>query len=116
MNKVLIVEDLPAMQSLYRRQLEKHGVKVYSAFSVDEAEVHFSQHNDWSVIVFDACVPGHEPNTLELVRKFRQRFSGPMVASSGELDNRRLLLQAGCDYESPDKKTVPYIVLEILGL
>ena len=114
MKKVLIVEDDPDWQSMWKRKLEGK-VHVLMASSVEKGEQLFNENPDVDVIVMDACVSGEEPDTLPLVTNIRQTFSGPMIAASGSYTFRQCLKSYGCDHESR-KKDVPEKVLEILGV
>lgn len=116
--KVLIIEDSRAMLDFLRREV-KDGimdVRVFGAVSIGEGERLVSENLDADVVVMDACVPGAEINTVPLVRKIREEFGfrGPMIAMSTEAGFRRLLKEAGCDYEVPDKEFVPEMVIGIL--
>lgn len=110
--KVLAVEDEEMIQNLWRRQLEGK-VEIISAFTIKEAEGKFSANPDVAVILMDGCMPGNELNTLPLVRKFRETFTGQMIATSSRFSWE--LVKAGCSYECA-KTLVPSLLLEILGL
>ena len=112
--KVLIVEDMDSKQEDWAKALNGK-VEIVSAFSISEAEERFQANPDIALIVMDACVPGDSPNTMDLVRKFRSTFKGPMIANSTCWDYRRALIGAGCDYEY-SKYKVPKKVCEVLGL
>ena len=114
MKKVLIVEDETYKYDKWRQALDSKVVLIFAP-SIKEAEEQFVANTDIAAIVMDACVPGDSPTTLPLVRKFRQTFTGPMIAISGLDVYRYQLIQAGCDHEST-KDSMPAKVLEILGL
>ena len=112
--KVLIVDDDDDVQAFYRRTLNDK-VLLLSALTIKEAEELFATNPDLDAIVMDACVPEAPPTTIPLVRKMRETFDGPMIASSGDKDYRQMLVNAGCDHESK-KGLVPQKLLEVLGL
>ena len=112
--KVLIVEDEEYMYKRWCQELDGR-VALLFAPSIEEAEEQFIANPDIVAIVMDACVPGDSPTTPSLVRKFRQTFTGPMIAISRLESYRRQLIQAGCDHEST-KDAMPAKVLEVLGL
>ena len=112
--KVLVVEDEEYLHSRWHRELDSKVVLV-SALSIEEAEEKFTANPDIDAIVMDVCVPGNEPTTLPLVRKFRSTFAGPMIAISSLSEYRAKLVSAGCDHESR-KDTLPAKLLEVLGL
>lgn len=113
MKKVLIVEDNYGWQSIWKRDLQK--VELLVADSIEEAKKIFSQNDDVDLIVMDACVPGDEPNTMNLVREMRKTYHGSILANSSVLKYREILLNAGCDKEC-HKKDVVEKILEILSL
>ncbi len=114
LKKVLIVEDSYRYQLDYESALDGKVVLV-AAFSITEAEEKFATNPDIDAIVFDACVPGETPTTPPLVRKFRETFTGPMIATSSDPFFQQELVAAGCDYESI-KDGLPSKLLEILGI
>lgn len=111
--KVLIVDDEEFWQDYWRKELGEKVVMV-SARTIKEAEEQFAANPDIVAIVMDACVPGDRPNTPPLVRKFRETFSGPMIAISSSWNNRDELVEAGCDHTSA-KNPLPRKLLEVLG-
>ncbi len=112
--KVLFVEDSKSQQDYWRRKLPGKVVFI-GALSIREAEELFADNFDIEAIVMDACVPGDSVNTLQLVRKFRDTFTGPMIATSSVPWYRDALVQAGCDHES-EKDSLPQKLLEVLSL
>ena len=114
MKKILIVEDDTYYYNEWRLELEGMVVLIFAS-SIKEAEQQFTTNPDLSVIVMDACVPGDRPTTPPLVQKFRETFSGPMIAISGSEQYRNQLMQAGCDHKST-KEEMSAKVKEVLHL
>ena len=114
MKKVLLVEDDRFMHEWLSDKLNGK-VELISAFSIEEAEQQFAANPDIAAIVMDACVPGNRPTTPPLVRKFRETFTGPMIAASTISAYKQMLIGAGCDHEC-EKENVPAKVLQVLGL
>jgi CheY-like chemotaxis protein len=114
MKKVLVVEDCESYQRIWSEELNGK-VELVSAFSIREAEEKFAANPDIVAIVMDACVPGSEPTTPPLVRKFRTTFTGPMIAASSDEKYRKELMLAGCDYQS-NKSGLPEVLCKILGV
>jgi CheY-like chemotaxis protein len=114
MQKVLIVEDEKYRYDRWRREFDNKVMLIFAP-SIEEAEEQFAASPDIAAIVMDACVPGDSPTTPPLVRKFRQTFTGPMIAISSVWEYRLTLVRAGCDHEST-KDAMPAKVLEVLGL
>lgn len=112
--KVLFVEDRAWQQKDWLEALDGK-VEIISALSIAEAEEKFTANTDIAAIVMDACVPGDEPNTIPLVKKFRETFTGPMIATSSYFGYRQMLVRAGCDHDCAKYK-VPEKLCEILGL
>ncbi len=101
--KILLVEDQPRYHQRWQREIAEltERVEVLSALSISEAEEYFATHvRELAAIAIDACVPGDQPNTICLVKKFRKKFKGPIIAISGQSEFKQLLLQAGCSHES----------------
>jgi CheY-like chemotaxis protein len=110
--KVLIVEDNPTYSHMIRRNLEDK-VLIAQAFTTKEAEAIFQRNPDLAVILMDACVPGDNPNTMWLVKKMRETFTGPIIAISSVSDYRKKLMEAGCNYEAM-KNQAAQKVLELI--
>ena len=107
--KILIIDDDRKRQEEWEWLLELFPVQIIQAFSIDEAEKIFNDTRNLDGIVVDACVPGHKPNTMEIVRNFRRSFSGPLIAiSSIEIFNY-MLISAGCNHKSEKDKLVEKI-------
>jgi len=108
--KILIVEDDELLQLAWKRLiLATTPMEVIQAFSIKEAEIVFNENRDLSVIAVDACVPGDEPNTIDMIRQFRKTFTGPMIAISSRDDFNQILMLAGCDHEIGKGKLVKKI-------
>ena len=86
-----------------------------SAFTTAAAKEKFDANPDIVAIVVDACVPGEVPNTGPLVREFRKKFTGPIIAASSVKKYRHHLRRAGCDYVST-KSDLPQMLREVLSL
>ena len=108
--KILIVEDDETVQLAWKGLLLATTLlEVIQAFSIEEAEKVFNENSDLSAIAVEACVPGTEPNTMNMVLKFRKTFTGPMIAISGRDDFNQILMSAGCDHETGKGKLVKKI-------
>jgi len=101
--KVLLVEDYPAWIKIIKEDLGG-AAEVLSATTVEEAEKMFEDNPDIALIIMDACVPGDEINTLPLVKKIRETFTGPIIAISANDLYRKKLVEAGCTCECEKKK------------
>ncbi len=114
MKKILVVDNEDFFHEVIKKGLGGK-VTIFSAFSIKEAEEVFAANSDLCVIVMDACVPGHSPTTPPLVRKIRESFSGPIIATSSSPAYRQELMRVGCDHESTKLK-LPEKIIAILGL
>ena len=102
--KILIIEDRMDIQKEWKDSLAEYPVEIISAYSVVGAKIAFNSNNDLDIIAVDACVPGSEPNTMEIVKNFRTLFRGPMIAISNRDDFNNLLVSAGCDHKTEKYK------------
>lgn len=112
--KVLIVEDRRINQEIYAAELQGK-VFLMQAMNLEDGQRLFMENPDVALIVMDACLSGDEPDSISLVKKIRETFSGPMIAASAAAEYRKLLLRAGCSHESP-KCDVPDLVCKILEI
>ncbi|MFA6270396.1 MAG: hypothetical protein WC657_04275 [Candidatus Paceibacterota bacterium] len=110
--KVLVVEDEEDFHRLWKEEVG-NNVEILSAYSIQDAIALFNSNPDISMIVMDACVPGNQQNTAPLVKWLREKFKGPLIATSSVPCFRVELLKAGCSHES-QKRHVPKKVLELL--
>ena len=112
MKKVLLIDDSESLHAYCHNELEDE-IEIFDAYSKEEAEELFNSTPDLAAIVVDACVPGHEPNTQDLVEMFRKTFQGPIIAVSSSLEYRNVLVSAGCSHDC-SKFDLLYKLLEIL--
>ncbi len=112
---ILVVEDFQLIHTNVRDRFEGRA-NILSAYTVSEAEMLFSEYgSSIDAIVMDACVPGDEPNTIELVREMRRTFTGPMIAISGMQEYLDDLVKAGCNKVS-SKSEVGKVLENVLFL
>ena len=101
---VLIVEDHPTKQDLYRRLLAGYSVHILWAETQASARQLFGQHREVIThVIMDGMVPAGagavepegRPNTLELVREFNgdseHGYAGIWIAASADSDYNRTL-------------------------
>lgn len=113
--KVLIIEDSPELQNDFAQKLSGK-VKVLQALTLPQAEEIFSKNPDIDLIASDGLVPVEIPPTIELIKKIRQTYTGPIIAMSSTPKLREELMQAGCSHNCARKKELPRMILKILGL
>lgn len=118
--KVLIVEDSILCQRYYE-MVTRGKVELLKAQTIAEAARLFAEHRkNLSLVIMDGCVDNNkdqEPDTLPLIRQIkREKPFLPIIASSCSDDCRKLMYQAGCDYETGDLSKISDIAEEILGL
>lgn len=96
---ILIVEDDLSLQETYADFLGEEFT-VYSARTLREAKRLFNLHRQaLAAVIMDACVPGHVPNTLPLVRHMRAcGFRNPILATSSDPDFQDQQMNAGCSH------------------
>ena len=110
--KILIVEDDEMLQSAWKKLLlvqSQAPMEVIQAFSIEEAEKVFNENSDLSEIAVDDCVPGTDPNTIDMEQQFRKTFTGPMIAISNWDNFNKILMSAGCNYKTEKGKLVQKI-------
>jgi DNA-binding response OmpR family regulator len=113
MPKVLVVEDFDPYFKMIDRELSGK-VEVLRAATLEEGDNLFQSNPDIDLIIMDACVPGHKPNAMPLVKKIvGTGFTKPIIACSTTWTGE--LLKAGATHES-DKDRVAKITLELLNL
>lgn len=113
---VLIVDDDEKIQRLFEESLAEKVIILPATF----VELALNMFKDWQskidAIVIDACVPGNEPNTQPLVKKFREKgFLGPIIGTSSCEEYRQELMQCGCSHQA-EKDKVPALLLELLKI
>lgn len=91
------------------------SIRLLQATTLEEAERLFGENPDLDAILMDACLQSDEPNTIDLTRRIRQSFSGPMIACSGSPFFLEELMQAGCSHRST-KDDAAKLLLQLLGL
>ncbi|MBI3956745.1 MAG: hypothetical protein HY340_02040 [Candidatus Kerfeldbacteria bacterium] len=108
---LLVVEDDDAWWYTLGRLFGQRAELIFAA-SVAEADRIFTERGgDLAGIVVDGCL-NHEDrfDTGQLVRYFRKRFAGPIVAASSVYN--RELMEAGCTHQAETKDAAAQIALE----
>lgn len=114
MQKVLIVEDSLKIQGQYENALSGLA-ELLQAYDLKMGEQLYQENSDIALVVMDGCIGTNYPNTLDLIRKIRLTFKGPMIATSADSNFRNILEDAGCDYKAA-KDNVPELVKKLLSL
>ena len=114
MLRVLVLEDNLNWHKMWGSSLDigEHGVELISTTTIQKFREEFSSNPDVDVIVLDACVPGMQPNTLDLAREVRSKFTGIMIAISSDKYHREDLMKAGCDIEC-EKYLLPQKIMDL---
>lgn len=95
---VLVLDDQRTFHMLFRERLDGI-VRQLHAYTIDEARDLFETHSrEINVIIMDACVPGHQPTTTDLVREMRRTFRGPIIGCSSDPYNLTVMRNAGCSH------------------
>ena len=113
MPTVLFVEDEIMFFPFWKEFLKDEEITRLEATTVQMAEELF-ENNDVDAIVMDACVPGREPNTIDLTKKIRNRFSGPILGTSSNPNFQDLQKLAGCSHLCT-KLAVPKTLMQVLS-
>lgn len=111
--KILIVEDDPAIQRMYKRILSKKRVIILAATDTDTAKALFLANPDITDVILDGEVPG-SMTTAQLAAEFRKSSNCRLVAIVGSLGISSELVKL-CD-AALEKPTETSEFLEALGL
>jgi len=110
--KVLLVDISVKYWQEWAKALEEK-VEFIHELTIETARESFAEHHDIAVIITIACMASDKPNTMDMVKGFREKFKGPMVAVSQYPKYRKKLRDAGCDHACPREDVVAKI-LELL--
>jgi len=115
MKIVLVVEDYIALHKLWRKMLSDKAF-VIGAETLAQAEELFKRHkHEIDIMAIDGEVHGSVNNTVAFVKKIASQFpSSKMLAISGDTENNRLLVKAGCEH-SVIKQEVVGKIRELLS-
>ncbi len=80
MKKILLVDDEPSIQIVYREEFEDEGYEVLSALNGEEGLEIFQAENP-DIVILDIHMPGM--NGIEVLRQMKQQRSDiPVILSS----------------------------------
>ncbi|MBI5135249.1 hypothetical protein HZA86_03390 [Candidatus Uhrbacteria bacterium] len=99
-SKVLIVEDDPGFIRKYQHELADVAGQAQFIYASDtrQAEALFRANPDIVLITMDAALETGSPQDgVELTKRFRCVFPGPIIAAAATLNNKHLV-KAGCDH------------------
>lgn len=112
--KILMVEDDRDVIRAWSLWLRQESIMLVAS-TVEQASELFIQNPDICLIVMDGCLTGFELETVDLIKKFRQTFAGPIVAASANRDYCLRMMEAGCSHDAGRKDKVPELVLSLLA-
>jgi DNA-binding response OmpR family regulator len=115
---VLIVEDEPELQNIWRKKLEPR-VDVLQAYTSDQAREIFNREREriWVIVMDGILNPETGEDSIPLIKELRPMFHGPIIAAAGNPSLRELMIEVhGCDMEVDSKDEVPQRVLRELAL
>jgi DNA-binding response OmpR family regulator len=113
---IFVIEGGSITQMTLKASLEKMGIEVVCALTIEEAERKFTPNFD--LIVLDACVPdGAVITTIPLVKEFRKakKYNGLIIGVSTEASYQDALVRAGCSHKC-NRILVMDKIIEVLGL
>ena len=108
--KVLVVDDAPPILRLVRSNLEKEGMKVFTAADGEQA-ISQAELNELDLILLDVMLP--RIDGWEVLRRLREFSTVPIImltAKSEEYDKVR-----GLELGADDYVTKPFSVPELLA-
>ncbi len=114
--KVLIVDDEPAILFAYRKLIEREGMIVDDCDSYDAA-LEFIRANRYFAVIADMRLVGSENNDgLEILRFIRREYPDTKVILStgyGNSEIEQTVLALGATYYF-EKPVMPAVILEVL--
>ena len=96
--KILVVEDDPQVQDLYKDVLEmEYGNKivVLQAFLIAEAEAVWAGHNDIDLVILDGFIEAEGRTTGGFAKKVLERPGVKVIGCSGHHAHQAALSVAG---------------------
>ncbi len=99
MKKVLVIDDMDDTHRCVRSILPtkpKGKFMLLNAHTLQEGESLFQEHPDVALIVMDGCVDSGKLDSVPLVKKIRETYQGPILATSSSPTYNDELVQAGC--------------------
>ncbi len=117
--RILIVEDKEENFDIIRfglKRLRPEGdfVLFWAATLKEGGALYRKNRDDLSAVVMDACVPGHNPNTMGLIEEIRaDGFRGLIIAASCQPEYNKRLIEAGADVQA-DKVKVASMLFELI--
>ncbi|MCC7004658.1 response regulator [Candidatus Nomurabacteria bacterium] len=118
LKQVLIVEDNTQRIAAWKSELNRYSqqINIVVAESIEDARSEFQKNPTPDLIVMDCCVPGDDPNTMDLVKEIRENYRGPILAnSSAGAFYTDKLIRAGASHAC-SKGWVPKEILKLLGI
>ncbi len=120
--KILVIEDNQRYSDAIVKGFRDLGASTVStALTIPAArDLLFGQGVSASIrfdiVVVDACVPGDDYNTGEIIRQLRREgFDGILVAASSLARYRFAQMDDGCTINGgPDKAKIPLVVRKML--
>ncbi|MFA6274425.1 MAG: hypothetical protein WC662_04660 [Candidatus Paceibacterota bacterium] len=113
---IFIVEDDLKLQMETYPHWFKEDFILLQAYNLEQANKIFSENPNPEVIIMDGCLGGDDFNTGDLVKKIRETYNGPIIATSSTFSGD--LVAAGCNYQSSKKDVgrLSFIIKEILKI
>ncbi|OGD68524.1 hypothetical protein A2996_01140 [Candidatus Campbellbacteria bacterium RIFCSPLOWO2_01_FULL_34_15] len=96
---ILIIEDFAELLRLWKKLLSNEAF-VLTAETLQQAEELFQRHKkEIDLIAVDGEVNGPVNNTVILIKKITEEFpSAKILAISGDDNNNKILINAGCGH------------------
>lgn len=111
--KILLIEDSEDYGENCSWKLGEDFDVLWAKTQEEAQELVKAHKKELVLVVMDACVPGHHPNTQALTAWVRSQFSGPIVACSSSPRWAKDLFEYGATHTS-EKLELPQVVRSIL--
>ncbi|AKM84012.1 MAG: hypothetical protein UR79_C0001G0254 [Candidatus Campbellbacteria bacterium GW2011_GWD1_35_49] len=115
MKMILVIEDYVVLSKMWRKLLSDVAF-VLTAETLQQGQELFNKHKEGlDLVAVDGEVHGSVNNTVVLVKKIVGEFpSSKILAISGDPDNNKILIKAGCEH-SVIKQEVVGKIRELLS-
>ena len=99
---ILVIEDDDTFFKFLEIYIsfESKEIGIIRASDLEEGDkIFFENKENIDLVLTDACVPGHEPNSMNLIKKIkRSGFNNPIIGMSSQEVYLLKLKEAGADF------------------
>ena len=97
---VLVIEQDLKWKKIFSHSLNEKGIEFLQADTLEEAEKFYSANSEKiSIVVMGSCAGNKLQQSVDLIKKIRLTFNGPIIASARSTMYMDELTDAGCDFK-----------------